>query len=60
MVRVERQGPVTTVVLDRPEAANGMNDTLTRELAEAAALCDEARAEIERGALPVPEAATAK
>ncbi|MDF2827368.1 MAG: Enoyl-CoA hydratase, partial [Mycobacterium sp.] len=33
-------GPVTSIVLNRPEAANGMNDTLTRELAVAAALCD--------------------
>lgn len=31
---------VVNIVLDRPEAANGMNDTLARELAEAAALCD--------------------
>jgi 2-(1,2-epoxy-1,2-dihydrophenyl)acetyl-CoA isomerase len=35
-----QSGPITSIVLDRPEAANGMNDTLTRELAEAAALCD--------------------
>ncbi|BDX31623.1 enoyl-CoA hydratase [Mycobacterium antarcticum] len=33
-------GPITSIVLDRPTAANGMNDTLTRELAAAAALCD--------------------
>jgi 2-(1,2-epoxy-1,2-dihydrophenyl)acetyl-CoA isomerase len=35
-----KSGPVTSIVLNRPEAANGMNDTLTRELAVAAALCD--------------------
>ncbi|GAB7069559.1 enoyl-CoA hydratase/isomerase family protein [Mycobacterium hodleri] len=40
-LRFTRSGPVVGIVLDRPEAANGMNDTLTRELAEAAALCDD-------------------
>ncbi len=35
-----QSGPITSIVLDRPDAANGLNDTLTRELAEAAALCD--------------------
>jgi len=35
-----QSGPVTNIVLNRPDAANGMNDTLTRELAVAAALCD--------------------
>jgi 2-(1,2-epoxy-1,2-dihydrophenyl)acetyl-CoA isomerase len=33
-------GPVASIVLDRPDAANGMNDIMTRELAVAAALCD--------------------
>ena len=33
----EQSGPVVTITLNRPEAANGMNDTMTRELAEAAA-----------------------
>ena len=28
-----QSGPVTSIVLNRPDAANGMNDTLTRELA---------------------------
>jgi 2-(1,2-epoxy-1,2-dihydrophenyl)acetyl-CoA isomerase len=32
-------GPITSIVLDRPDAANGMNDTLTCELAAAAELC---------------------
>lgn len=36
----EQSGPVTRIVLNRPEAANGMNDALTRELADAAARCD--------------------
>ncbi len=35
-----QDGPVANIVLNRPDAANGMNDTLTRELAAAAALCD--------------------
>jgi 2-(1,2-epoxy-1,2-dihydrophenyl)acetyl-CoA isomerase len=35
-----QSGPVTTIVLNRPDAANGMNDALTRELAAAAVLCD--------------------
>lgn len=37
---------MTSIVLDRPDAANGMNDTLTRELAEAAALCDTASTKV--------------
>jgi 2-(1,2-epoxy-1,2-dihydrophenyl)acetyl-CoA isomerase len=36
----EQAGPVVTITLNRPEAANGMNDTLTRELAEAAQRAD--------------------
>jgi 2-(1,2-epoxy-1,2-dihydrophenyl)acetyl-CoA isomerase len=36
----EQSGPVTRIVLNRPEAANGMNDTLTSELADAATRCD--------------------
>lgn len=39
-LKFAQSGPIASIVLDRPEAANGMNDTLTRELAEAAALCD--------------------
>ena len=35
-----RSGPIASIVLDRPQAANGMNDVLTRELATVAALCD--------------------
>ena len=35
-----QSGPITTIVLNRPEAANGINDTLLREFAAAAALCD--------------------
>jgi 2-(1,2-epoxy-1,2-dihydrophenyl)acetyl-CoA isomerase len=36
----EQSGPITRIVLNRPDAANGMNDTLTRELAAAAVQCD--------------------
>lgn len=39
-LKFAQSGAVTSIVLDRPEAANGINDTLTRELAEAAALSD--------------------
>jgi 2-(1,2-epoxy-1,2-dihydrophenyl)acetyl-CoA isomerase len=35
-----QSGPITTIVLNRPDAANGMNDAMTRELSVAAALCD--------------------
>ncbi len=41
-----QSGPITSIVLNRPDAANGMNDTLTRELAEAAALCDNAATKV--------------
>lgn len=34
-----KAGPIISIVLDRPDAANGMNDTMTRELSEAAARC---------------------
>lgn len=36
----ERNGPIARIVLNRPDAANGMNDAMTRELALVAALCD--------------------
>lgn len=36
---VEQAGPIVTVVLDRPDAANGMNDAMTRELAAVAQQC---------------------
>jgi 2-(1,2-epoxy-1,2-dihydrophenyl)acetyl-CoA isomerase len=39
-LKFAESGPVISIVLNRPDAANGMNDTLTRELAAAAALCD--------------------
>ena len=39
-LKFEQSGPVVTLTLNRPEAANGMNDVMTRELAEAAARAD--------------------
>ncbi|MGY4708921.1 enoyl-CoA hydratase/isomerase family protein [Mycolicibacterium sp. CBM1] len=36
----EQSAAITRIVLNRPEAANGMNDVMTRELADAAARCD--------------------
>lgn len=39
-ITLEQAGPVARITLNRPEAANGMNDTMTRELADAAARCD--------------------
>lgn len=36
----ERTGPIARIVLNRPDAANGMNDVMTRELAAVAALCE--------------------
>jgi 2-(1,2-epoxy-1,2-dihydrophenyl)acetyl-CoA isomerase len=35
-------GAIARITLDRPDAANGMNDTMTRELADAAKRCDTA------------------
>jgi 2-(1,2-epoxy-1,2-dihydrophenyl)acetyl-CoA isomerase len=35
-----QSGPIAAIVLNRPDAANGMNHTLTRELVTAATLCD--------------------
>jgi 2-(1,2-epoxy-1,2-dihydrophenyl)acetyl-CoA isomerase len=39
-ITFEQSGPITTITLDRPDAANGMNDTMTAELADAARRCD--------------------
>ena len=39
-VMFEQSGPITRITLNRPDAANGMNDTMTRELADAARRCD--------------------
>ncbi len=39
-ITFEQSGPVVRIQLNRPDAANGMNDTMTRELAHAARRCD--------------------
>mgnify|MGYP001552485977 CR=1 FL=1 len=39
-LRFDQSGPVTRITLNRPDAANGMNDAMTAELADAAARCD--------------------
>jgi 2-(1,2-epoxy-1,2-dihydrophenyl)acetyl-CoA isomerase len=39
-IMLEQSGPIARITLNRPDAANGMNDTMTRELADAAALLD--------------------
>ncbi|BCI53970.1 enoyl-CoA hydratase [Mycolicibacterium litorale] len=39
-VTFDQSGPVARIVLNRPDAANGMNDTMTAELADVAARCD--------------------
>lgn len=36
----EQSGAVARITLNRPDVANGMNSTMTRELAGAAARCD--------------------
>jgi 2-(1,2-epoxy-1,2-dihydrophenyl)acetyl-CoA isomerase len=45
-LRFDQAGAVTTITLNRPEAANGMNDAMTRELAEAAAQADTAETKV--------------
>lgn len=39
-ISFEQSGAVARITLNRPDAANGMNDTMTRELADAARRCD--------------------
>jgi len=39
-IKFEQAGPITRITLNRSDAANGMNATMTRELAHAAARCD--------------------
>lgn len=45
-ITLEQSGPIARLTLNRPDAANGMNDTMTRELADAAALCDTAATKV--------------
>ncbi len=46
----EESGPTIRITLNRPDAANGMNDTLTAELADAAARCADAKVVVLTGA----------
>ncbi|TFV60543.1 enoyl-CoA hydratase [Mycobacterium sp. PS03-16] len=39
-IAFDQSGPVARITLDRPDAANGMNDAMTAELADVAARCD--------------------
>ena len=39
-IKFEQAGVIARITLNRPDAANGMNDTMTRELADAARRCD--------------------
>ena len=45
-IALEQSGAVARITLNRPDAANGMNDTMTRELADAAARCDTAETKV--------------
>ncbi len=40
-ITLEQAGPIARITLNRPDAANGMDATMTRELADAAARCDD-------------------
>ncbi|MCB0940550.1 MAG: enoyl-CoA hydratase/isomerase family protein [Mycobacterium sp.] len=42
----EQAGPIARIVLNRPEAANGMNDVMTAELAQVARRCDTAATKV--------------
>jgi 2-(1,2-epoxy-1,2-dihydrophenyl)acetyl-CoA isomerase len=39
-ITLEQSGPIARITLNRPDVANGMNHTMTRELADAARRCD--------------------
>jgi 2-(1,2-epoxy-1,2-dihydrophenyl)acetyl-CoA isomerase len=45
-IAFEQTGPIARITLNRPDAANGMNDTMTRELADAAKRCDNAATKV--------------
>ena len=46
----DQSGPITRITLNRPDAANGMNDAMTAELADAAARCADAKVVVLTGA----------
>jgi 2-(1,2-epoxy-1,2-dihydrophenyl)acetyl-CoA isomerase len=45
-ITFEQSGSIVRITLNRPDAANGMNDTMTRELANAARRCDTATTKV--------------
>jgi 2-(1,2-epoxy-1,2-dihydrophenyl)acetyl-CoA isomerase len=45
-IEFEPSGAITRITLNRPDAANGMNNTMTRELADAARRCDTAATKV--------------
>jgi 2-(1,2-epoxy-1,2-dihydrophenyl)acetyl-CoA isomerase len=45
-IKFEQSGSIVRITLNRPDAANGMNDTMTRELANAARRCDTATTKV--------------
>jgi 2-(1,2-epoxy-1,2-dihydrophenyl)acetyl-CoA isomerase len=45
-ITFEQSGPIARITLNRPDAANGMNHTMTRELADAATRCDSAATKV--------------
>ena len=46
----DQSGPITRITLNRPDAANGMNDAMPAELADAAARCADAKVVVLTGA----------
>src|ERR1700758_161414 len=45
-VVLEQSGPIARITLNRPDAANAMDDTMLRELADAARRCDRSTAKV--------------
>src|ERR1700758_405205 len=45
-VVLEQSGPIARITLNRPDAANAMDDTMLRELADAARRCDHSAAKV--------------
>src|SRR6516165_12667607 len=43
---LEQSGSIARITLNRPDAANAMNDTMLRELADAARRCDHGAAKV--------------
>lgn len=45
-ISLQQSGPVARITLNRPDAANSMNDIMTRELAHAARRCDDSATKV--------------